>query len=380
VATGHALANPEVLSMSVEVAAQPRRASRRQTLLFIGALAAASLCLVWAFHDVDFRLVWAVVLQLGPAVAWVLVPYGIASVFDGLGLRRLLSALGRAVGFVRLLSIRLSADALTVSAPGGVVLAEGVRIMILQNRCDVPVTEGVGALAARKCLIVRGQGLFLALSTVIGWGYLSQRSTDVLGVPGLPMFLGGMAVVMIIASLIMGRALSGGGTAARLGMLLERVPIRALRTWLERRRTAFSQTDSHLGRTMSRGTGRQATILYFLMWLAEASETFLLLHLLGFNVSLPEALALEAVISVARALAFFVPAGLGVQDAGYVAFLRGDGGGSALELAAAFALIKRARELFWVGVGFALLLHVRKQRLPVPAATYPSSSRSPDPS
>jgi uncharacterized membrane protein YbhN (UPF0104 family) len=300
------------------------------------------------------------------------VPYGIAALFDGLGLRRILMALGRGVEFVRLLSIRLSADALTISAPGGMVLAEGVRIMLLQTRCDVPVPEGVGALAARKCLILRGHGLFLALSSVLGWGYLSQRSTDVLGVPGLPVFLGGMAVGLLTASVIMGRALSGGSTTARLGMLLERVPVRALRAWLERRRTAFSQTDAHMGRTLGPRTGRQASLLYFLMWLAEASETYLLLRLLGFDVGLTEALALEAVITVARAMAFFVPAGLGVQDAGYVAFLRGDGGGSALELAAAFALIKRARELFWVGVGFALLLHARKQ--PVASATYPSSS------
>jgi uncharacterized membrane protein YbhN (UPF0104 family) len=363
--------------MSAEVGVQPGRASRRQTILFVVALLAAGLCLVWAFHDVNFHQVWAVLVQLGPAVAWVLVPYGIASLLDGLGLRRILSSLGRGVEFIRLLSIRLSADALTVSAPGGAVLSEGVRVMILQTRCDVPVTEGVGALAARKCLLIRGHGLYLALATIVGWGYLSQRSADVLGIPGLPLFLGGMAAALIAASLIMGRALSGGGTAARVGMLLERIPVRALRAWLQRRRTAFSQTDAHLGRTLGPQAGRQATLLYLLMWLAEASETYLLLRLLGFDVGLADALALEAVITVARALAFFVPAGLGVQDAGYVAFLRGDGGGSALELAAAFALIKRARELFWVGVGFALLLHARRQ--PLPSATYPASSRSPGP-
>lgn len=373
-----ALSHPEVLSMSAEAVAGPGPKSKRQTLLFVAALLAAGLCLVWAFHDVNFHQVWAVVTQLGPAVLWVLVPYGIASLFDGLGLRRVLTALGRGVEFVRLLSIRLSADALTVSAPGGAVLSEGVRIMLLQSRCDVPVPEGVGALAARKCLILRGHGLFLAAAAVVGWGYLSQRSTDVLGVPGLPVLLAGMAMAILVASVLMGKALGGGGTTARLGMLLERVPVRALRAWVERRRTAFSQTDTHLGRTLGPKAGRQATLFYFLMWLAEASETYLLLRLLGFDVGLFEAFALEAVITVARAMAFFVPAGLGVQDAGYVAFLRGSGGGSALELAAAFALIKRARELFWVGVGFALLLHARKQ--PVPSPTYPSSSRSPDPS
>ena len=109
------------------------------------------------------------------------------------------------------------------------------------------------------------------------------------------------------------------------------------------------------------------------MWLCEASETFLLLRLFGFDVAWSDAIAIESVMSVLKALAFFVPAGLGVQDAGYAAFISsmsGMSGTGALPLAAAFALVKRARELCYMGLGYVLLFvrTRRAERLEMPAA------------
>ncbi|WP_407735768.1 lysylphosphatidylglycerol synthase domain-containing protein [Hyalangium sp.] len=342
--------------------------TRKQILLYGAALGVAGVGLTWAFHDVDFRQVWAEVARLGPAVTWVLVPYGVSVLFDGMGLRRILAALGRGAQTLRLVSIRFASEALTFSVPGGAVLSDGARLMFLQSRCDVPVTEGVSSLAARKCLALKGHGVFLAISTALGWGFLSARSKDLLGIPGLPVFLGGTAVVLLLVAAGTGKALSGGGTAARLGMLLERLPMRALRAWLERRRAAFSQTDTHLGRALERRAGGRAAPYYLLMWLAEGVEGYLMLRLLGLPVSFFDAMAIEAVISVARSAAFFVPAGLGIQDASYVALLSAGGKGASLEMAATFALLKRARELFWMGLGFALLLHGRARQPRVIAA------------
>ncbi|WP_224371245.1 lysylphosphatidylglycerol synthase transmembrane domain-containing protein [Hyalangium versicolor] len=345
-----------------QVEARPEGASGRQLLVYGLGLVAAGLCLVWSFQDVDFAQVWRVVERLGPMVAWGLVPYGLSVLFDGLGLRSLLAALGRGAGALRLAGIRLSAEALTLSLPAGPVLAEGVRLMLLQTRCQVDVPQGVGALGARKCLILRGHGLFLLLATLVGWGFLHQRSAALLGLPGLPLLLGGVGVSLLLVSAGMGRALSGGSTVTRLSLLLERLPFRAVRAWLERRRTAIARTDSHLGQALEGRGSRHATLFYLLIWLAESFEGYLLLRLLGVEMSLGQALAMEAIVSVARSLAFVVPAGLGIQDASYVALLHTGGGSASLELAATFALLKRMRELAWAGVGLALLLHGRARR------------------
>jgi uncharacterized membrane protein YbhN (UPF0104 family) len=55
-------------------------------------------------------------------------------------------------------------------------------------------------------------------------------------------------------------------------------------------------------------------------------------------------------------MVFFVPAGLGVQDLGYVAFLHASGVPEAAALGAAFVVLKRAKELAWVAAGWTILL------------------------
>jgi len=62
------------------------------------------------------------------------------------------------------------------------------------------------------------------------------------------------------------------------------------------------------------------------------------------------------VVTLLRSIAFMVPAGLGVQDAGYVAFLAAFGVPEAATVGVAFVLIKRAKELFWIAMGFVLFL------------------------
>ena len=63
-----------------------------------------------------------------------------------------------------------------------------------------------------------------------------------------------------------------------------------------------------------------------------------------------------------RSVAFFTPAGLGVQDLGYATAL-----GGAPDAVLAFTLLKRCKELFWVAVGYGLLAlrRSRPARLPV---------------
>jgi len=56
-----------------------------------------------------------------------------------------------------------------------------------------------------------------------------------------------------------------------------------------------------------------------------------------------------------RSAAVPVPAGLGVQDAAYVLCLRALAVADVTTLGAAFVVIKRGKDLFWIVVGFLLL-------------------------
>ena len=88
---------------------------------------------------------------------------------------------------------------------------------------------------------------------------------------------------------------------------------------------------------------------------------------LGAPVGFAEVISFEAGLSLLRNFAFFAPAGLGVQDLGYLAFLNALGFPGAGEIGAAFVLMKRAKELFWIAIGYTLFLVARK-RAPLPPA------------
>jgi hypothetical protein len=69
------------------------------------------------------------------------------------------------------------------------------------------------------------------------------------------------------------------------------------------------------------------------------------LKLFGHPVSITAAIALESMTQAVRHVAFVIPAGLGVQEAGLVLFghVLGIGG----ELGLAISMVKRMREVLW---------------------------------
>ncbi len=85
--------------------------------------------------------------------------------------------------------------------------------------------------------------------------------------------------------------------------------------------------------------------LQFAALLSGTFEIWFALRLFGHPVAWGEALVLESMTQAARHLAFVVPAGLGVQEAGLVLF--GHALGINSELALAVSMAKRMRELSW---------------------------------
>jgi uncharacterized protein (TIRG00374 family) len=326
--------------------------ARRARRLYVLGLAVAAGCLYLTFRDADLARAWAEVKRLGPVVLLAFVPYGVSLALDGHAWSRLLGAMGRRVEAWKLFSLRVGAESVALSLPAGALLAETMKPVLLRSRCGVPLSEGVSVIAVRKVLILLGHGLYLAVGLALGASFLSRGST---AGGMLPWAVAGVAVALAGVALGSGWVMAGG-LAGRVGRWLQRLPHAAVRGWVERQRVALERADGALGRALVSRRLVTPALLYLGMWLAESVEAYLLLRLLGFDVTFGDAVALEAVMSVLRALVFFIPAGLGVQDAGYAAFLAGLGGPDALHAVAAFVLLKRARELCWMGVGYALLV------------------------
>jgi glycosyltransferase 2 family protein len=83
--------------------------------------------------------------------------------------------------------------------------------------------------------------------------------------------------------------------------------------------------------------------LHLLAWIGSGGGTFIAFRLIGGKISFADALALEALLCTLRSIAAFVPAALGVQEAGYA--LLAPLFGLPAEMGLAVSLLKRAREI-----------------------------------
>jgi putative membrane protein len=119
---------------------------------------------------------------------------------------------------------------------------------------------------------------------------------------------------------------------------------RFLRTWLGSLAAHAAALDQALRATLHRGfTLLTAGGLQFAALLLGSFEIWFALRLFGHPVDAGVAVVLESLTQAVRHLAFVIPAGLGVQEAGLVLFGQAFGIGS--ELALAVSMAKRMREI-----------------------------------
>lgn len=341
----------------IDPALAPPRAGPGRRLLRLLVLTVSAGLFVRVLWMADLRNVAHLLAEVGPLAALAVVPYGVAVTLDTAGWAAILRGLEARVATWRLLGLRLSTEAVHLSFPGGPLLAEGLKVWFLSRRFGVEVAEGSASLAVKKALQLGTQGVYLLTAAVVAGAALPQGSV-------LRVVLFGLGALSTLVSVGMVAVLLSGRVAERLWRLLRRVPVARVQRWMIAREVAFLDTDQHVRAVLqSHVRGLLVAFVWILGgWFAEAGETWVLLRLLGMDLSFPAVLAFEPVVSFARSAAFFIPAGLGVQDAGYMAFLRQAGIPDAVNRAAAFVLLKRFKEVAWIAVGWILLLATRERR------------------
>jgi hypothetical protein len=292
-------------------------------------------------------------VRSGPLTALALLPFAVILAIDGLGWRRLFAPPTRArVSLGSAFAARAAGEAVGQSLPSAGIAGEAAAAWLLRVRTATPLGESIGTLTARRFLLALGHGLTLALAA----GVLA------LAPPSAPRDLVWLLAVAAAATLAVAVAgpklLRRPAPFARLHVALRRVPWTGVRMWLEGPSARLPEADHATTRVFRRVDGPWigAGALYFAMYLTEILETWFLLRLLGAEVPLTTVLVMEPLLSLLRAIVFFVPAGLGVQDLGYVAFLHAGGVPDAATLGAAFVLLKRLKELVWAAAGWSLLL------------------------
>lgn len=296
-------------------------------------------------------------IDLGATLVALPALQGLGFCLEAIGWRGILAVLGARTSFRALLRVRIVSEALAQSLPLGVLLAEAGKPLLLRAQTGIPIPTGTASVAARKYSLVATQAMLLALVALFGGVPLDRLGA---GVPGggrtLSAILGGGALVLALSAAASGHALCRGGVAVKVRRVFARLWL--LRTLASRHETAFTEADVAAERYFGRPLRKRAAgaIPFLLAWCVESFETWFLLRLAGVELGLGTAFCLEVPLGLLRSIAFFTPAGLGVQELGYATALAALGVPDAASAALAFVLLKRCKEALWIAIGYVLLL------------------------
>ncbi len=323
------------------------------------ALVAAGVVLFRAFRQVSWPDTLAAVWHAGAGAPLILLPFFVAMVLDAGGMVLLLRPLGHAVSLARLLPIRIATEALHMTAPAGFVVADSATAALLEARSGVPIGQGAILAVARKWLVMRAHAVYILLGALAGAPLLGAVSARALGGRWLPFAVAASALIPLVLSALVGAGFHGGALVGRLQGVVSRLPWAPLRARASAWSAPARALDAHMRAIGQRAPAtRAATVSFFACWLLESIETAIILALAGGPANLGLAFGAEVGISMLRSVGNVAPAGLGIQDAGYAALLPALG--VPVDVTAAFVLLKRAKELAWIVVGYALLAGFRR--------------------
>jgi uncharacterized protein (TIRG00374 family) len=324
----------------------------------------AAFAILWlTFRQVDPRWVQKILVSLGPWILVAALPELGWLVAETVGWQWGFRVLGRRVAFGTLFRVRLSMEAVGATLPGGVVLAESLAPSLLKAHADIPMVEGVTGVLARKFLLLGSQAAYMLLIFLVGTRALRETSLKVLGRPGLEWLVLAGALVLGAAALVVRLTLHRGAVGKRLYGLLRTLPGSRWQAFLVSHRKRFCQADNQMSRFFGARKRRLslAALPFVVAWMVESAETWLLLDLVGAKLDFVTVASFEVVVVLLfRHLLFVLPAGLGAQDAAYVAFLSAVGIRDPVTLGAAFVVLKRGKELAWALLGAGCLVRGRR--------------------
>lgn len=322
----------------------------RLLLLVLGLLTLS--LLVWHIGPGN---IYDAAAQLGPAaLAVILIPSVIMYAVEAYGWKITLGPSAQGIPFWRVLAIRTAGEVVNMTTPTAYVGGEPLKAYLLQKH-RVPMVEGLASVVIAKTTMTIAQVLFILIGIAAGFWILGANGSS----------------GQIVAAGLLSVGLLLFGTAAFVF-----VQRRGLFTWILETvrklgwRIGFLESSEEKLRSLDRmildfythhqPTFYASTGLYFLGWLAEALEVFVIIYYLGGPATPLSALSIGALSVFIKGGTFFIPGSLGAQDGGNLLLLQAFGYSDVTGIT--FALLRRFRELVWIGIGLLCLAMIGKDR------------------
>ena len=274
----------------------------------------------------------------------VCLPYGLIMAVDTLGWRYAFE--GKPAPYPRLLAARTAGEALNIVTALGSVGGEAVKVWLL--RPAIPYEESVPSVIIAKTTSTIAQVLFLTL------GLILAETTVTINGQVVSAMLGLVALEALLVGGFLGTQLTG--LVRRAGRLLAWAGLLAETSHAER-------LDASLRRFYRHRWPRFLLSVAFHLcgWILGVLETMVFLWVLDRPVGVGTAAVIEALGSGVRFATFLVPGSVGVLEGANAGLFAALGLGASTGLA--FSLVRRARQVVWIGVGLLVLVAARVQAI-----------------
>ena len=325
--------------------------------LAVSPLAAGLFLFALLVYAADPRVVLRTFTHLGWLTPLLALPYFTSYAVDSIGWWWVLShRLGqrdgawKAPNLLQLFGIRAAGEAVNAITPTAYFGGEPFKAWLLQGY-GVPLGYALASVFISKTALMLTQGLYVFLGVLIAL----ERSQS-----SVPLLLAAAVGVLLVG--LVAAALVGVQRRGLFGLLL------GLSRRLTGRRQLLAAWEGELAgvdrllHDFYAGHLRDFLVccsFHFLGWVVGALEVYVVLRMLDHPVDFLEAFAIEALSGVAKLAALIIPGSLGVQEGGQVLVFAVFG--LSTSLAMTFGVIRRCRELVWVGFGLAVL--VRRQAI-----------------
>ena len=318
----------------------------KRFLLIVGLL--TLILIVW---HIGPGQIYDAAAQLGPAALLVmLIPSVIMYAIEAYGWKVTLGPSAQDIPFWRILAIRTAGEVVNMTTPTAYVGGEPLKAYLLKKH-DVPMVEGLASVIIAKTTMTIAEVLFILLGIALGVWLLGGNDSS------------GQTVAAALLSV----GLLAFGTAAfvfvqRQGLftwLLEFLRKVGLKiAYLEAREEQLRSLDRTIldFYRQKRPVFYASTGLFFLGWMAEALEVYVIISYLGGPAMALSAISIGALSVFIKGGTFFIPGSLGAQDGGNLLLLRAFGYSDVTGIT--FALLRRFRELVWIGLGLLCLTFV----------------------
>lgn len=315
-----------------------------KTLLLVSVLALFG----WYLAKLGPAKVFEEIARLGAWAPLILVPYFIVYLVDCLAWSQTLPP-GN-VPFLARFRIRWAGESVNNLVPTAYVGGEAAKVLLLRPY-GISAHDGAVAAVVSKTAQTVAQLLFIVGASAMFFQIAKDQAGLRLGI--LFVLVGGVAAVGMLF------------WVQKIGLFRMFWAFAGALPWqlrgMEKRRERMLELDQTIFGFYRQNRARfyRSTFLYLCGWTLDTVEIYLVGHLLGVSISWPQALVVEAFTGVAKAMGMWLPGSLGVQESGIV--LIGKLVGLPDAFVAAYALIRRARELIFAGVGILLFYSGKKK-------------------